>query len=359
MKLTPFRSFGNYDKKECYVHTRACRLPDGRLFMTLQRLNVEGSDTFSALEYTLSSDEGRTYGAVRYIDGEETDEHGIRHVVCDATPIYHAKSGKVIIIGTIVKYNGLSQVDDAVRHIAYYVYDVKDNRFFGKKLLSVSEEYETGITTGSPQMVIEDDGSILIPAVKAKKERFHLTQTVIKCEFDGSELKLVACGSMLTVDVPRGLYEGSLYKHKGRYYLTMRNDDYGYCAFSDDGLNFSAPEIWRWDDNEILGNYNTQQHWCAVGDELYLVYTRRDAKNGHVFRHRAPLYIAQVDTEKMRLKRGSEKIAVEERGARLGNFGVCALDKNSALITVGEWMQPAGCEKYGSDNSVYSVKVED
>jgi hypothetical protein len=26
-------------------------------------------------------------------------------------------------------------------------------------------------------------------------------------------------------------------------------------------------------------------------------------------------------------------------------------------VTVAEWMQPVGCEKYGSDNSVYAARI--
>lgn len=71
------------------------------------------------------------------------------------------------------------------------------------------------------------------------------------------------------------------------------------------------------------------------------------------------MFIARVDTEKMCLIRDSEQIAVPERGARLGNFGVSQADGNFAFITAAEWMQPVGCEKYGSDNSVFVVSVED
>ena len=100
-----------------------------------------------------------------------------------------------------------------------------------------------------------------------------------------------------------------------------------------------------------MQNYNTQQHWMTVGDELYLVYTRRGADNDHVFRHRAPLFAARV--ENMRLVKESEFVVVPERGARLGNFGVTNFDDNTAVVMAAEWMQPAGCEKYGSDNSIF------
>jgi len=115
--------------------------------------------------------------------------------------------------------------------------------------------------------------------------------------------------------------------------------------------------VWCWDDGEPLPTYNTQQHWLNCGDKLYLVYTRKAENNGHVFRHRAPLFMAEVDTERVRVVRSTEKIVVPERGARLGNFGVTLLPDGSSMIVAAEWMQPKGCEKYGSDNSIFIVNV--
>ena len=109
------------------------------------------------------------------------------------------------------------------------------------------------------------------------------------------------------------------------------------------------------DDGESLGNYNTQQHWMSVGEDLYLVYTRRAEGNDHVFRHRAPLFTAKV--EKMCLVRETEQIVVPERGARLGNFTATQLSNGKAAVMAAEWMQPIGCEAYGSDNAVFYSEI--
>ena len=87
-----------------------------------------------------------------------------------------------------------------------------------------------------------------------------------------------------------------------------------------------------------------------LGDELYLVYTRHGADNDHIFRHRAPLFAARV--ESMKLVCESEFIVVGEKSARLGNFGVTSYKENDAVVMAAEWMQPIGCEKYGSDNHI-------
>ena len=106
-----------------------------------------------------------------------------------------------------------------------------------------------------------------------------------------------------------------------------------------------------------LGNYNTQQHWVTHSEGLFLVYTRRGANNDHVFRHRAPLFMAQVDPERLAVLRETERILVPERGARLGNFGVTQVSPDETWVTVAEWMQPKGCEKYGSDGSVWVARI--
>ena len=106
-----------------------------------------------------------------------------------------------------------------------------------------------------------------------------------------------------------------------------------------------------------LGNYNTQQHWVTHSEGLFLVYTRRGLNNDHVFRHRAPLVMAQVDPERLCVLRETEQVLVPERGARLGNFGVTNVTPEETWVTVAEWMQPRGCEKYGSDGSVYVARI--
>ena len=96
-----------------------------------------------------------------------------------------------------------------------------------------------------------------------------------------------------------------------------------------------------------------------------MVYTRKGADNDHVFRHRAPLFAAEFDTEKMVLIRESEFIAVPERGARLGNFGCVNVSENEAWVIVSEWMQTTApdhsnwrrCMSYGSDNSIFVAKI--
>ena len=74
------------------------------------------------------------------------------------------------------------------------------------------------------------------------------------------------------------------------------------------------------DDGAELGSYNTMEHWIAHEKGLFLVYTRRGANNDHIIRNRAPLFMAQVDPERLVVLRATEQALVPERGASLGCY---------------------------------------
>ena len=215
--------------------------------------------------------------------------------------------------------------------------------------------YNSG--AGCTQRLNRPDGTILLPVSFNPSGKNSLV-TVLRCSFDGKTLRYIEHGSELSInDGTRGLGEPSLTFFKGEYFLTIRNDKLGFVAKSRDGLNFSPIKPWTFDDRSDLGNYNTQQHWVTHSDGLFLVYTRRGANNDHVFRHRAPLFMAQIDPVYLHVIRDTERILVPERGARLGNFGVTDISSNETWVTVAEWMQPKGVEKYGSDGTIFIARI--
>ena len=97
-----------------------------------------------------------------------------------------------------------------------------------------------------------------------------------------------------------------------------------------------------------MGSYNTQQHWVTHSDGLFLTYTRRGANNDHVFRHRAPIFIARVDPEKLVVLRATEEVLLPDRGVPLGNFGAADVTENETWVTVGENMW-----RYGGRDPTY------
>lgn len=369
------------DKNHCWVQARGGIFPDGRAVITTQPLRLTGSDIFYGLSCFFSPDRGGHW------TGPDA-QHGLQRrawdkdrevVISDGTPAFHRKSGKMLLTGHSVIY-----ADDEImapprpRFTAYSVFDEARGCWDEFKLLEMpgSDSAFFSCGSGCGQRVDLDDGSILLPVYYMSRHEaaspwtntFH--STVVRCSFDGAMLKYLEHGNSLSVPEPRGLGEPSLFKFNGRFFLTLRNDVKGYVAVGDDGLHFSAPSPWRFDDGEEIGNYCTQQHWFRMGGKLYLVYTRRGADNDHVFRHRAPLFMAQVDPEKLCLIRDTEQIVVPNRGARLGNFGCLQVSPDEVWVVAAEWMQNdwmrsetdrfgvEHCRKYGSDNSIFVTKIQ-
>lgn len=359
-----------YDGKMCWVHPRAGALPTNppTVVLTMQKLLLTGSDVFYALNDTRTNDFGSTWSKINeHTDtlGRRDEGDGVIVAACDFTPKWHAKTGKLLGIGHTVQYRNDKVIENRKRETSFSVYDEKAKTWSAWATMPIPDTakfFNAG--AGCVQRVDLENGDILLPIYfRAEKDKFYRV-TVLRCSFDGSTLRFVEQGNDIALADGRGVYEPSLARFGSRFFLTLRNDNAGYVCTSEDGLHFSEPKKWTWADGSELGNYNTQQHWVTHGDALHLVYTRKGANNDHVFRHRAPLFIAEVDREKLCVKRDTERIIVPERGARLGNFGVIDVNENETWITVAEWMQTWSPEivihpdnLYGADNSVYAARI--
>jgi hypothetical protein len=362
-----------YDGQTCWVHPRAGTIPGSTpsVVLTMQKLLLTGSDVFYALNEMRTDDLGGTWsGPVEHAAtlGRRNEADGVIVAACDFWPKWHAASGKLLGIGHTVRYRDNKVMAVRPRETCYSVYDPQQRTWTSWTTLDLPDDpkfFNAG--AGSVQRVELPGGDILLPIYfKNAKPNEPYRVTVLRCRFDGRKLSFAEQGNEMSVAVDRGFAEPSLAMFRGRYYLTLRNDQAGYVAASDDGLHFDAPRKWLWDDGTDLGNYNTQQHWVVHPRDkaIFLVYTRRGANNDHVFRNRAPLFMAQVDPDSLRVIRRTERVLVPERGARLGNFGVTEVDGKETWVTVAEWMQTRGPNvvispdnKYGADNSVYAARI--
>lgn len=360
-----------YDGKTCWVHPRAGAIPGQTpsVVLTMQQLLLTGSDVFYALNEMRTDDLGKTWSKPKEHGdtlGRREEPDGVIVAVCDFTPKWHARSGKLLGIGQTVRYRNNKVIENRDRETAYAVYDAEKRTWSPWTTLAMPDAVKfQSAGAGSVQRLDLPDGDILLPIYFKNKEQKTYRTTVLRCGFDGQKLTFKEQGNEMTVDIGRGLYEPSITRFKDRYYLTLRNDSAGYVATSTDGLKYDDPRKWCWDDGTDLGNYNTQQHWVTHADGLFLVYTRKGANNDHVFRHRAPLFMAQVDPKTLRMVRATERVLVPERGARLGNFAVTEVDENETWVTVAEWMQKAGPQVVipvdnarGADNSVYVARIK-
>lgn len=188
------------------------------------------------------------------------------------------------------------------------------------------------------QRVEEQDGTILTPVTRSVPGG-KAAVGVLRVAWDGATLRIVERGPLLQCEDVRGLHEPSLVHFAGRYLLTIRNDLRGYVSASEDGLRFAGMQPWCFDDGAELGNYNTQQHWLVLGDRLHLVYNRRSELNNGVVRSRAPLFIAEVDPNTLRVQRDTERVVLPEKGARMGNFCTLNVTPSEAWVITGEWLQ--------------------
>lgn len=379
------KASSGFDGNSCWVHARAGVVPSAehgkppRVVMTTQKLLLTGSDVFYALNQLWSDDSGATWSPARQIDSFARQTHngadhplptgadiapelvrkGDETTVCDFVPMWHRKTGTLLGIGHTVWYRDNRVMHLRPRGTAYAVYNAVEESWSPWKCVKLPDEPRFRCAgAGSQQRFDLPNGDVLLPLYLKDPSATQYGVVVCRCTFDGATLTYTEHGNTLSIPVKRGLYEPSITKFGNRFYLTMRNDDHGYVSVSDDGLHFEPQKRWTFDDGADLGNYNTQQHWVTHDDGLFLVYTRKGADNDHVFRHRAPLFIAQVDPDRLHVIRSTERILVPERGARLGNFGVTRISPAETWVTVTEWMQPVGVEKHGSDNTIWVAKIK-
>lgn len=355
------------DGKFLWFHPRAVAVPDAGkggpfVLMTLQK-HLKVSDYYSGLHFmTRSGVDGSWTGPLLppELDWQQQPD-GVTVSVADVTPGFHPATGKVLAIGCRVRYSSKGrQLDDVKRahQTVYAVFDPKSGKWTSWQVLELPEDEQFNFARNAcAQWLVKADGVLLVPLYIGTSSKDRFSTTVAECRFDGGRLTFVRNGNVLGLDVARGLYEPSLIAFSGRYYLTLRNDERGYVSVSDDGLQFTEPKPWTFDDGAELGSYNTQQHWLAHSDALFLVYTRRGANNDHIIRHRAPLFMSEVNPRTLQIMRDAEGIVVPERGAELGNFGACAISPSESWVTVSEGMFMKDSAARGAEGATFVARI--
>lgn len=353
-----------FDGKTCKVIPSIST--DGKTTLLTYSMNsLQGSDVTVDFFMAKSSDGGRSFSEpVAQSCLSDTYDNGLRRTY-SASPYYNKSLKKWYGIGLSSVYAN-DKAPVSINSIAtvkpiYCDVDEENCQMTNCRFLDFPFEYVSAYCMG--QVVELDGGDILVPFNFTTKDNNRFMVVTIRYTFTGDGLKIVKSGEPLVANqYNRGIYEPSLAKLNGKYYLTLRTDEVGVYAVSGDGYNFSETKPYVWDDGSVLENYNTQQHWVINKDGLFLAYTRKGAHNDHVFRHRAPIFMTRFDEERECLIRDEEIILVPELGARLGNFWATEPNDDEAWVITAEWMQSWGektgiCEKYGSDNSLWLARV--
>lgn len=333
-----------------FTQSRSALIPasagsPARVLLTTQETEKTGAHGYRDLFELSSTDGGRTWTKPARIESLRRARmpEGHDFVIGDVCPQWHDATKRVLATGKTFGFRGGTTEDRGLENVSYAVYSPATQRWSGLKLLSLPKTDHEGKpilepNAGCHQRWDLPNGEILLPIRYRKDPATRVYTTIVaRCTFDGTTLTYREHGSEFNLPRQRGLYEPSVTGFQGRFFLTMRADHSAFVARSKDGLNYEPFVEWTFDDGQVLGSYNTQQHWVTRHDALYLVYTRRGASNDHVMRHRAPLFIAKVDPEKLRILRATEQILIPEAGgADLGNFGVMEFGPRETWVVTSE-----------------------
>lgn len=345
----------------CWFHPRVAAIPgagkEGQpaVMMTLLK-HLAADDHYSGVYISRTDDLGKTWTKPVAVPELAWRKQGneITVAVIDCTPGWHAPSGKLLVIGAKILYSNTGDYASLEKlprsyETSYATFDPATDVWSRWKELVVPHTeglfYRAGC--GSSQWLSQPDGTLLVPIHFQPKQESDFQATVLHCRFDGTELKYLRHGTELAIKGGRGFTEPSLTLFQGKYYLTLRNDERAYVATSEDGLQFATPQPWTFDDGQDLGSHNTQAHWVTHSEGLFLSYTRRGAKNDHIPRHRAPLFLAQINARTLQVIRSTEQILLPERGVMLGNFGASAITPDESWVTDAEFISRLADPKAG------------
>lgn len=331
---------------------------------TMSRTAKVGAHGYHDVYQSISRDEGKTWTEPSVIPSlkRARQEDGYEVVAGDLWPSWHEASQTILITGKTFNFADGTKENYLREKVSYAVIDPESFECGPLRTVVMPERDHAGKpiiapNAGCHQRVDLSSGQILLPIRYQQSEKKRIYTTIVaRCNFDGKTLSYVEHGSEHSIPTGRGLYEPSVTQFGNEFFLTMRADDGAYVTKSTDGINYLPQQPWLFDDGKPLGSYNTQQHWVTAGGKLYLVYTRRGANNDHIMRHRAPLFIAQVDPERLCVIRSTEQILVRENHATLGNSGVCRISENESWVTVAEGRVTNGARE-GEVNRVFVAKI--
>jgi hypothetical protein len=337
-------------KGKTWFHPRTCLLStlkgglNSPIFMTLQE--ITGSDVYRQVHWTMTTDLGRTWREPEPIPAFARGpiEGGLEEGVCDVAPQYHPPTGVILAIGHNVYYRADKLTKPAEDRFPVYAVRTPGGHWTERKRLRWDDPRGSGVyTCGSGERLLLANGDVLVPMSFTSKGETNRRVASFRCAFDGRELTVREVGNELVNPAKRGLLEPSVACWRGEYFMTIRaEDDRGYVARSADGLQWSDPQPWTFDDGEPLVMSTTQQHWLPHSDRLHLVYTRKTRDNEKVMRWRSPLFIAAVESRTLRLIRATERVVFPSdttnaaRVTRMGNFHPLTVSPLESWVTTGE-----------------------
>lgn len=347
--------FDNFNTgKNSLFHPAVTPLKDGRWLATVQK--VMNSDFYGEPEYTISSDQGKSWSKLQKIDAlnyRKLPDSKFIEAVADNRP-FTLQNGSVVVFGCKTHYTekGRAGNDPAnqpyipAQFTYYSIWDPATGKWSDRMKLDLPglKHYRAACT----QAVLLDDDKIIVPHYLSADQTLGELGTPKKFgvltaiyQYKNGKLHFLRRSRIMTNNVKRGLIEPSIVQLPDKSYaLTIRAEDgLMYCAFSKDAIDWSEPTAWCWDDGTKIRTSSTQQHWVTLNDRVFLVYTRFDGTNFPLpLRFRGPLYMAEAVPGKAILLRNSEVVVFPRKNlngmeGRYGNFHCTQLSKDKALIT--------------------------
>lgn len=357
--------FPGFDGVECKICPSVIQT-EKAVFLTYSMLLLSGSDVVNDHYVAKSTDGGKSFCTPEVLERLETRKDGVRTIFSGCSEFYSKFHKRWFSIGLKTSYADDKEpicVGGISVCTPHYIFRNTQSGHYEGELRSIPMPFSCTSVVPHGQVIEYENGEFLLSFYVVLEGEIKASGLTVRYRYENDALTIVGAGTPIAApSSKRGVCEPSVASLFGRYYATLRTDEQGLLAVSEDGFHFSEPMPWRWDDGSILENYNTMQRWIRHRDGLFLAYTRRGAHNDHVFRHRAPLFMARFDEEKLCLIKDTEVILVPELGARLGNFCVTEMAEDEIWLSTAEWMQTWGnkvgvCEKYGSDNSLWIAKI--
>ncbi len=354
-----------YDRVHCRANPVALPLGNQVLMLT-QNLLIRAFDCFSGVSLLRSEDGGQTWGKAEPVPAlaGETFPDGTRAAFL-SSGMRALPDGQVLVWVTTFRYDEENRLDRSFpQRVEYLYYDPASNVWSPRRELPLAVEEDADALAVNTQITEDGDGFLFPYCVRQKSTRFYSRIARLRRAPDG-EITRLELSAPIRLEQGRGFLEPSLVRFGSKFVLSLRNDESGFVTCSDNWRAFPSAKKWCFDDGEWLGNYNTMTRLLPLGGKLYLVYTRKGLHNDHVFRHRAPLLLGEVNPETLRVLRSTETILVPEHGARLGNFTVGNDGQGGAYVSVAEWMQTLepnwhdcqACERHGADNRSWFVVI--
>lgn len=386
-------------KNQCYIHPCMAVAPAGVFSenpMVMFGITQQTASDMGPMHYSYTTDLGKTWAPIF----ETENIYGIPleddiFEIPWLYPFYHRKTKTMMALGFTMFHRDSSDPSDYNRFkFEWFVFGIKQSMGFAiwdHQKRDFNDWQKIPEPDNFPRVRLfinswheESDGTILIPYYTETTESEDTEHEgipgvgVIKFGFDGEKFKILEVGAEVRIEKKYGICEPCIAKFKSKYYMTIRSeifeknyeghDQKMYWSVSDDGINFSKPKNWCWDDGSNVETENTMQYLIGHKDTLFLIYTRiNDLCQKRVFRSRAPLFIAAVDVSKNCLIKETERVIFPEHdGARMGNFNAKNVLEDEIWVMDAEWVQCQDHQKKegerfwsrGVNNGVHYNKIQ-